>query len=45
MKPLKQEDLLQIMMHAYQKGQEMNEWTAKEMLEEIIMEIQKVYIG
>ncbi|MCD7034595.1 hypothetical protein LRR81_10115 [Metabacillus sp. GX 13764] len=42
-KQIKQEDFLQILMHAYKKGEHTNEITTKEMLEEIILQIKKVY--
>ncbi|MFY4775189.1 hypothetical protein [Metabacillus sp. RGM 3146] len=42
-KQMKQEDFLQILMHAYTKGEYTNEITTKEMLEEIILQIKKVY--
>lgn len=42
-KQMKQEDFLQILMHAYTKGEHTNEMTTKEMLEEIILQIKKVY--
>ncbi len=40
---LKQEELLQILMHAYQKGEHSNEITTKEMLDELILQFRKVY--
>lgn len=40
---LKREELLQILMHAYQKGEHSNEITTKEMLDELILQFRKVY--
>ncbi|MFC0272326.1 hypothetical protein ACFFIX_12865 [Metabacillus herbersteinensis] len=41
---LKQEEFLQILLHAYNKGEHTNDMTTKEMLEEIILQIRKVYV-
>ncbi|MGG4491338.1 hypothetical protein [Metabacillus idriensis] len=40
---LKQEELLQILMNAYQKGEHSNEITTKELLDELILQFRKVY--
>ncbi len=40
---IKQEELLQILMHAYQKGEHSNEITTKELLDELILQFRKVY--
>ncbi|MED4403911.1 hypothetical protein [Metabacillus fastidiosus] len=43
MKDLKEAELLQILLQAYQKGEQTNDITTEEMLEEIVLEIKKVY--
>lgn len=42
---LKEEEFLQILLHAYNKGEHSNDMTTKEMLEEIILQIKKVYVS
>ncbi|MBS2970801.1 MULTISPECIES: hypothetical protein [Bacillaceae] len=41
-KQMKQEEFLQILMHAYRTGEQRNVST-KEMVEEIILQMKKVY--
>jgi DNA repair protein RadC len=40
---LKQEELLQILLHAYDKGEKTIDITTNELLEDLISQIKKVY--